>query len=140
MSVQCMVCRHPEAGAIDEALRDGSTARAVAAEYALSYDAVTRHARNHLSRRTATLNGHAGGDPLDELVDALRTRALAGDPVVAREYRLALSAQQAAAHAAAPLVDFTTTPEWTGLRTRLLDALDPFPEARLAVVEALADD
>ena len=140
MSRHCTVCASPSAGAIDELLRSGRPAQAVATEFAVGQRSMQRHAKAHLNRTAAIAtgnNGHFSGDPLDELVVALRTRALAGDPVVAREYRLALSAQAAAQHAAAPTRHLATEPEWIALRSRLLVALKPFPEASRAVVDAL---
>ena len=142
MSRVCTVCASPAAGAINELLRSGRPAQAVATEFAVGQRSMQRHARAHLNRTPAIAaghNGHVSGDPLDELVVALRTRALAGDPVVAREYRLALSAQAAAQHAAAPTRHLAAEPEWIVLRSRLLVALEPFPEARRAVVDALGD-
>ena len=67
-------------------------------------------------------------DPLDELVETLRPQALAGNPIVAREYRLALAA--AARHARTPRprrVDLCRRPEWIALRTAVLQALEPSP-------------
>ena len=141
MSRVCTVCASPSAGMIDELLRSGRPAQAIATEFAVGQRSMQRHAKAHLNRTVTVANGekgHVGGDPLAELVVALRTRALAGDPVVAREYRLALSAQAAAQHAAAPTRYLATEPEWIVLRSRLLVALEPFPEARRAVVDALA--
>jgi hypothetical protein len=124
-------------------LRAGRSARSVAAELQLSHAALLRHARNHL-RRDAPLpipitgdNGAVLDDPLDELVAALRLRALAGNPSDTREYRLALAAQVAARHATAPTQAVADTAEWIALRTLLLQALDPFPAARLAVATAI---
>ena len=142
MSRVCTVCASPSAGAIDELLRSGRPAQAVATEFAVGQRSVQRHAKAHLNRTVASAagdNGHVNGDPLDELVVALRTRALAGDPVVAREYRLALSAQAAAQHAATPTRHLAAEPEWIALRSRLVVVLERFPEARRAVVDALGE-
>ena len=136
MGQACSICSLPLAGAIDELLRSGRSARAVAAEFEVSYDALTRHHRNH-TRRAPPAIPEAAGDPLDELVAALRVRALAGHPSDTREYRLALLAQADAQHAAPPRTELAGEPEWIALRTRLLEALEPFPEARLAVAAAL---
>jgi hypothetical protein len=118
----------------------------VAVEMSLSRDALGRHARSHLGRRIAAprstsvkVNGAAHLDPLDELVAALRVRALAGHPTDTREYRLALAAQADAQHAAPPRTDLAAEPEWQALRTTLLAALEPYPEARLAVAVALGE-
>jgi len=138
MGAACSVCALPLAGAINELLRSGRPARSIAAEFGLSYDALTRHARNHVAKRPAAVPVSAG-DPLDELVTALRVRALAGNPSDTREYRLALAAQSDARHAIQPQRDLATEPEWRELRTILLRALEAFPEARQAVADALGD-
>jgi hypothetical protein len=139
MGVACTVCALPLAGAINELLLAGRSARAIAAEFGLSYDALTRHARNHVAKRAPVQNRtpDAPADPLDELVTALRVRALAGNPSDTREYRLALAAQSDIRHATPPQRDLATEPEWIDLRTTLLDALEPFPEARQAVADTL---
>lgn len=146
MGASCTVCRLPSAGSVDELLRSGRSVRSVAVELGISRDALGRHARAHLGRRTALVNGSAPvnglppvAHPLDELVGALRQRALTGDPAVSREYRLAIMAQADAEHAQAPTIDLASQPEWIALRARLLEALEPFPEARLAVVAAIGD-
>jgi hypothetical protein len=144
MGVACTVCALPTAGAIAELLRSGRSARALAREFGISYDALTRHARNHVSPRLSALPSPAAApesadDPLDELVKALRVRALAGNPADTREYRLALAAQLDARHAAPPQHDLATEPEWIAIRTAMLRALEPFPEARLAIVATLGE-
>lgn len=154
MSRSCTVCGHSSAAAINALLQEDGSTRKVAATYGLSYAATLRHARNHVARRqmggTVTIadprTSFAGGvdihssvlDPLDELVSALRTRALTGDPSTAREYRLAL-ATQTASKAVAPEYDVLADPEWLKLQGILLAALAPFPEARLAISTAIRE-
>ncbi len=50
-----------------------------------------------------------------------------------------MSAQQARQDATAPPVDLVATAEWVALRTAIMQALGPYPEARQAVADALAD-
>lgn len=144
MGASCTVCRLPSAGSIDALLASGRSVRSLAVELGLSRDALGRHARGHRGRRTASpsssspATSDAPPDPLHELVVALRGRALAGDPGLAREYRLALAAQADERHAAPPRTDLASEPEWIALRTLMLQALEPYPKARLAVAEALA--
>ena len=135
MGRSCSVCRLPAAGAVNVLLRSGRSARSVAREFGLSDDSVGRH-RHHVPRDEVA-PAAAAGDPLDELVVALRVRALAGNPSDTREYRLALAAQADARHAAPPLRDFASEPEWADLRTLMLAALDPFPESRTAITDVL---
>lgn len=68
----------------------------------------------------------------------LRDQARAGDPAIVREHRLSLAALTARQAALTPDVRYVETPEWIGLRTRILDALGPFPDARQAVADAIA--
>ena len=144
MGAACTICRLTMAGALDEMLRSGISARAVATQFNLSYDALTRHARNHATKRAPVLMAAPSAlvtepptDPLDELVAALRTRALAGNPTDTREYRLALAAQSDIRHAVPPQRDLASEPEWLLVRSAMLEALEPYPDAKLAVADAL---
>lgn len=96
---------------------------------------VSRSPAHRSRERVAAAVG--GADPLDELVDALREQALAGNPAIVHQYRLSLAAQADARHAIPPLRTLASEPEWVALRTRLLEALEPYPEATAAVVRAL---
>jgi hypothetical protein len=87
--------------------------------------ALTRHGRNHLAKRAPAPIPKPDGDPLDELVAALRVRALAGNPADTREYRLALAARSNARHAAPPRRVLAAEPE-VALRGAILAALEPF--------------
>lgn len=140
MARSCSICSRPDAGAINELLRSGRSARSVALEVGAGEDAVGRHARRHVARVPASepaRRREPPADPLDELLSALRVRALAGDSAAAREYRLALAAQSDIRHAAPPRRDLAAEPEWLELRARILEALEPFRDARLAVADAI---
>lgn len=139
MARTCSICSRSDAPTINRLLGEGRSARSVAGEMGLSHRALQRHhAANHGGRTVAGVPESAA-DPLDELVSALRVRALAGNPADTREYRLALAAQSAARHATAARRSLADEPEWATLRTRLLHALEPFPDARLAVAAALGE-
>jgi hypothetical protein len=144
MARSCSICSRPDAGAINALLSEGRSARSVAVELGLSEDAVQRHAQRHLARHSApvlvgALPSNPPRDALDELVASLRTQALAGNPAIVHQYRLALSAQADARHAAPPSRDLATEPEWIALRTAMLNALADYPEARQAIADALGD-
>jgi hypothetical protein len=141
----CTICARSDAGTIAEMLGSGRSARSLAALLGLSNAALLRHARNHLPRpsepeTSGRRDVPPGLDPLDELTAALRVRALAGNPADTREYRLALAAQAAARHGAAPTRDLAVEPDWIALRTIMLAALEPFPKAREAIAAALGVD
>jgi hypothetical protein len=142
----CKVCSRPDAGEIDEVLASGRSARSIALEVGLSEDAVQRHAKNHAGRHRASpvpdaipmKSKETDGDPLDELVETLRPAALRGhNPALVHQYRLALAAQAAAVNLRVMTPQLTSDPEWIELRTRIVDALAPYPDARAAVVEAI---
>lgn len=139
MGRSCSICTRPDAGAINAWLAEGRSARSVALELGLSDDAVQRHAQKH--RPTATppekAKKPAAADPMGELVDALRHQALAGNPAIVHQYRLALEAQADAKHQAPPTRDLALEPEWIELRSKMLKALEPYPEARLAIAKAI---
>jgi hypothetical protein len=144
MARACSICSRSDAGAINVLLAEGRSARSVAVERGLSEDAVQRHAHRHVAARQAgppraprRSTAAGGADPLDELVDALREQALAGNPAIVHQYRLALAAQADLRHATPSARDLASEPEWIVLRTVMLAALEPFPEARQAVADAL---
>lgn len=135
---RCTVCLDSRRQAVDAALAAGRSARSLAAEYGLSPDAMKRHARTHaLIPERATAPRSADGDPLGELIEALRQRALDGsNPAHVREYRLAL-ATQAERTMERPAYDVLADPGWLELRLVILEALRPFPAAGLAIADAL---
>ena len=150
MPLRCRVCSRPDAGTINGLLLEKRSARSVAHEFGLSEDTVQRHAARHLARLSPP--GGTAADPLpvgntppeppqrapiDELVEALRPRALKGDPQSAHQYRLALQTQAEARNAAPPARPLADEPEWHALRSRLLELLEPFPDARAALRDAL---
>jgi hypothetical protein len=73
-------------------------------------------------------------EPLSELVEHLRKRALNGSDAAAREYRLALAAQTESS-AATPTYDVLRDGAWLELRGVILGALDP--KARKKVADAI---
>ena len=101
---RCTVCRHPERGRIDARIAGGESASAIAAEFGLNKMSVSRHLRNHMAEA-----GSPASSALDELVDALRVRALGGDVGAAREYRLSLQALEASRAATRPASDLLTS-------------------------------
>jgi len=140
MPRSCTVCSRADTAAINELLRAGESARSVAGRFDVGKDALLRHARRHVHPPVDIALPPRESDPLEELATALRARALGGSDSAAREYRLALHDQQAARHAVGPSRELASEPEWLDLRARILAALQPFPEARQAVADALVDN
>ncbi len=151
------MCSHPDRGAIDAALVGGEPDTRVSARFReLSDDAVRRHREAHLPAvmvraRAAAEVAHA--DALLAQVRKLHSRALAilDHAEETADLRTALGGIREArgclellgrleGELEPPTVNLVVSPAWLELRRRILGALEPYPEARLAVAEALTDD
>jgi hypothetical protein len=149
----CSVCTHPDRAAIDAALVNRTSYRDISGQYRVSRSALSRHAEHIPSRLTAASAAAdvARADTLLGQVQSLRDRALSlldraerdGDLraaiVALRETRntVELLAKIAGELNDAPTVNVVTSPDWCALRTTLLNALEPFPDARAAAAAAL---
>jgi hypothetical protein len=150
----CTVCTHPDRGAIDAALVAGEPYRSIARRCGVSAPATYRHQQEHIpvalsKAKEAAVVAHADG--LLEQVRDLQGKALgilgkaeaAGDLRVAlgaiREARgnLELLAKLMGELSDAPQVNVMVSPEWISVRTVIVAALAPFPDARAAVAERL---
>lgn len=154
MGRMCTVCGHPDRPAIDAALVSRDSFRGIARRFAVGQDAVERHAKAHLSAAMTRASEAAAvvrGDDLLAQVRDLQGRALgilekaetAGKltPAVAaiREARgcVELLAKLLGELNEGTTVNVLVSVEWHATRRVLLDALAPFPEARMAVAVAL---
>jgi len=151
----CTVCQHPKRGEIDKLLAIDSNFAGISRDFAgISEDALKRHKEKHLPGTLAkaeNIKEVVKADALLEDVKSLRKKALgilesaekAGDLKTAllgiREARscMELLAKVEGQLKETPQINFTLSAEWIELRTIMLTALDPFPEAKLAVANAL---
>ena len=151
----CTVCASPERAAIDRALVSGEPVRAIASRYGtVGRMALQRHKEDHLPETLARARAAqevALADDLRAAVLQLRDRAYgilgkaeaSGDLRTAlagvREARgcLELLAEMEGELDRRPQVNVLVMQEWQALRSRLFAALEPYPEARLAIAEAL---
>ncbi len=150
----CTICTHPERPAIDAALVAGTANRRIAAQHAVSEQAVRRHQAEHVPAKLAKAQEArevAQADDLLRDVRVLRGKAVAlllkaeqaGDLRTAlagvREARgcVELLAKLAGELDERPVVNVLVAPEWLGVRAALLEALTPYPEARAAVSDRL---
>ncbi len=150
----CTICEHPQRDEIDHLIINGNTFRHIASQYNFSYRAVKRHKDNHLNKKLAKAKEvqevvHANS--LLGQVRDLQMRALnildaaeqSGDLRMAlgaiREARgnLELLGKLAGELQAGQVVNVLVSPQWVTLRSVILESLEPFPEARLAVASAL---
>lgn len=162
MPQHCTVCAHPERDRIDVELAGGGSARALAPRVGLSQAALLRHRRRHLSpalvrvAREHRTEESARGSYLSVL-DRLETLAvridrfidtaehkgsIVGGAAVLREMRSTLETiaritGELDERGQSVTVNVLASPEVAELVRRLLGALAPFPEARIAAAAAL---
>lgn len=156
MGRRCSICDHPEREAVDAALVAGEPYRNIAERFSVSLGAIARHKADHLPTTLAQAQEAAEiarGDDLLAQVRGLQERTLAilTRAELSGEGRLALSAIAEARRNLELLgklagelqqegtVNITVAPQWVTLRTVILQALVPYPTARLAVVQALEE-
>jgi hypothetical protein len=155
MPRRCSVCTHPDRENIDEALVGATAISAIAAKYRdISEDALGRHKANHLPAKLVMAEKAkevAQADSLLEQVRDLQGRALAildqaemsGDLRTAlgaiREARgnLELLAKLLGELDDRPQVNVLISPEWLELRAVIVGALEPYTDARGAVLRAI---
>jgi len=150
----CTVCANPDRHAIDTALVAGEALRNIVERYGTSLGTLCRHKQEHLPvllTKAAEAEDAADADDLLAQVRSLQQRTLGlldqaeqagrlGTAVMAiREARgnLELLAKLLGELDERPVVNLLIAPEWLALRGRLLAALLPYPDARLALAEAL---
>jgi len=155
MPQYCSICIHPDRAEIDKALISGETLRDIAGRCPVSRSALHRHKRDHLP---AHLVKAAEEEDLAQAIDVVRqlkainaacleilqkSRADGKHSVSLRavdrihkqielQARLLGELQENG-----PQVNVLVAAEWTTIRVQIFQALEPYPEARAAVAEAL---
>lgn len=154
MAKPCSVCIHIARREIDRALLENVPLRSVAAKHGVSVTALHRHKNGHIPpalAQAAEAQEVADADSLLEQLQALRARADAitaqaeqtGDLRTAlagiREMRATLEVllEVQGELQRAPYINIAVSAEWAQLRTVIVQALEPYPDARRAVAEAL---
>jgi transposase len=150
----CTICHHPERAAIEAALVAGTSYRHIASQFSVGYKSIERHATDHVKqaikqsqtakeeaqaldviRQLKTINSvtlHV----LEEVRKAKEhmTTLYAVDRVMKQ---LELQAKLLGDLDDRPQVNITLTPEWQAIRAAIVQALAPYPAARVAVASAL---
>ena len=158
MPRRCTVCDHPDREAIDLALVAGGSLRDIAGQFRISKSALARHKGSHVPACLAKAQEAQEVAQADDLLAQLRdlqARTLAiltkAEEGTRRDLRTALAAIGEARRNLELLgklagelqqegtVNITLNPEWVELRTVILTALTPYPDARLAVARAVGD-
>jgi hypothetical protein len=150
----CTVCAHGEAHAINVALVNSGGNRRIAARYGLSEAAIRRHRAEHipqlLAKAAEAVEVADADDLLAEVRDLqARTLAILEATEETNEHRIALAAIREARGNLEllakllgelderPVVNLTLSPAWLELRAVIVAALEPYSDARGAVLRAL---
>ncbi len=154
MTQKCTVCYHPESFAINEAIIvEGSGVRNISKRFDVSASAVQRHKAHIpklLLKAQENMDAYDAGAILHKIQDlelaTLRQLEEAEDSsnsrtvlAAIREQRgnLELAARVAKLISDAPVVNILNNPQFLQLQQVVVDALEPYPEARLSVADAL---
>ena len=155
MARRCTVCSHPDRPAIDQMLVNLRPFRTIAQQFKVSPWAVLRHHDDHLP---ATLVKAQEQEDVRQAIDHIAqlkaingaTLAILKDARAQGNADMALKAidrlrRQIELQAKLigelddrPQVNLLVAPQWLELRVQILTALQPYPEARLAIAEALS--
>ncbi|HOC41851.1 MAG TPA: hypothetical protein PKJ99_02445 [Thermoanaerobaculales bacterium] len=150
---------HPQVAAINQAIVEAKPLRRIAADHSVSESAMNRHAKEHLPATLSVAVEAAEITHADQLLAdlrALQARALgildqaesAGrlrDATAAiREVRgcvelLGKLAGELETGTTVNVANIISAPEWSRLRSILLDALEEYPDARAAAGRALLE-
>ena len=155
MTRTCTVCEHPEIEEINKQLLAGGSYRDIAGQFGTSKSSLERHHKGgHILEAMTKAKGaeeEAKADKLLEDLKSVRTRTeellkkaeAAGEikawPAFLRELReqIKLMGELEGRLAAQPQITIINNPQWIELRTVIIQALDPYPEAKEAVVFAI---
>jgi hypothetical protein len=152
----CTVCEHAGREAIDRALVGDASNRSVASLYDVSEAAVRRHKANHLPAKLVMATQAEAVAQADNLLDQVRdlqqsTLDILAEAEQSKQYRTALSAIREARSNLEllakllgelderPVVNLHISPEWLELRAVIVGALEPYSEARGAVLRAIEE-
>ena len=156
MPRRCTICTHPERHAIHKALVGGGTFRNIAGRFRISTTALFRHKRDHLPVHLAKARE---AEEIDEAIDVIqqlkainaaclevltKARASNNDSTLLRavdriQRQIELQARLLGELQEGRAVNIVVLPEWQRMRTTIITAVDPYPDAREAVVRALSD-
>lgn len=152
----CTICMHRSSSAINAALLAGDSATKIAGRYGVSRYAVGRHGRAHLATGELVVAERSGERRLDDLDlrlqqleavltgvidEALRSGKVTTLIAAVRECRQTVESigKVRGQLDERPQINILALPQFTEASQRLLRALAPWPEARVAAAAALTD-
>jgi hypothetical protein len=150
----CTICSHPQRDAIERALLEHQPFRRVAVQFGVTLSSLLRHHDAHLPAALVEASRIGEITRADDLVDRLiglarETQAVLERAKAAGDDKLALAAIATAGRQLelqakllgqlqeTATVNVVLSAEWLSIQGTIIAALDPFPEARLAVAAAL---
>lgn len=156
MPQNCTICRHDNRGEIDEALLAGEPFRNIAKRYGTSPTALFRHKQKDLPaamvKAVEVAEVVQAGNLLDRLRELNQVTAailreartegskdseLALKAITRAEKQIELEGRLLGELNEGNTLNVVISPEWVRVRTVILQALMPYPAARLAIAEAL---
>ncbi len=154
MSRVCTICHHPQRKEIEEAITDGISYRVISRQFGVGHDAVQRHVAGHIKeaiKQSQEAKQEAQALNVVEQLQTINTvtmdilreardekkNGMALFAIDRVQKQLELQAKLLGDINDAPQVNIILTPEWRSIRTTIVQALVPFPDARIAVANAL---
>jgi hypothetical protein len=155
MPMVCTICTSKHKESVNTALVDGASKRRIATQHGFSESAVRRHAAAHLPTAMVKAQDAAdvahGDDLLAEISDLQAdARRIGHNAEQAGDARTALAAVGQLVKIVEllarlrgeiddrPQVNLFMSPQWTAALQVVLVALEPYPDARIAVADRLA--
>jgi hypothetical protein len=150
----CTVCSHDERDAIEDAFIAGTPKRRIATRYGVTEQALRRHIREHLPELLALARDAERAARADTLLDRVEHLQQRTEAILAategtdlygvqlgaiREMRrnLELIGEVTKELDRTPTLNLHLNPEWISLRTAIVLALEPHPDARESVLRAI---
>jgi len=157
MARPCSICTHAQREEIDRALAAGRTANTVlSSQFAVTEQALRRHKEKHLPAQLVKAQEAREVAQADDLLAQVKRLQIVTMNILriaydAQDLRTALQAVGQARQnlelvgrivgeleaERVQVAVLVQSPDWQRVRGVILDALAPYPDARLAVVEAL---
>lgn len=151
---KCTVCDHRKRTEVERALIGPDSFRTIAARFGLSTTALQRHQAKHLPEKllkARELREKAEAGDLFAALEELRAETrevlelvrgknseMTLKAVARLEKQLELQAKLLGLLQESTTINVHLSPEWVQLRTSILRTLEPFPDARLALVRVLS--
>ena len=156
MPRRCTICSHKSRSAIDKSLVERRPFRDIAGQYKVSKSALVRHFDDHLPAaliKAQEAKEAADADALLAQIVGLRDEGLGVlekakdaedlhtvlNAIKVTQGTIELLAKLAGQLRDAPTINLVLSAEWQAVQANVLTALDPYPDARLAVAHALGE-